>query len=187
MVADCSEVQTRTIDLKSVGGNLWRGWHASTGGHTSSNENTLTGVYSGATHNSYFVFSLAGLNATIVTAVTLQLQLELYSSTDANETFSVWDVTAASSDVENVATSATIFNDLQSGNQYATAMATSAQLNQILSIPLGAQAVTDVKAKLGSDIVFGVHLDTAPGYIRFGHTGPDATPTVIRLVVNYLP
>lgn len=184
---DCLELMTRTIDLKSVNGNLWRGWHSSAGGHASDNENTLTGEFSGATYNTYYVFPLAGFTATTINSVTLELQLENYSSTDANETISIWDVTTPAATVETTATNATIFNDLQSGAQYGMATLASAQLNGMISTQLAAQAAIDVKAKLGSDFTVGVHLDTPPGYVRFGHTGTGATPTVIRLVVGYLP
>ena len=186
-VPDCVEVQTRTINLKAVGTNLWRGWHASTGGHTTDNDNTLTGVYNGATYNSYYVFTLSGFTAGVITNVTLEMQLEMFNSTDASETFSVWDVTTASSTLETTGGTAATVADLQSGAQYATTTATNAQVNSILSIPLSAQAATDAKAKVGSDFVVGMHLDTPPGYIRFGHTGSTATPTVIRVVVTYLP
>ena len=185
-VPDACDVQTRVIDLKKVGTNLWRGWHSSAGGHMSNNDNTMTGLYNATTYNSYFVFSLAGFAPGTIQSVTLELQLENYTG-DASETFSVWDVTTPASSVENTETSAAIFNDLQSGVRYATATATSAQLGSILSIPLSAQAIADVTAKLGQDFVVGVHLDTAPGWIRFGHTGNDATPTVNRLRIEYLP
>lgn len=189
-VPDCSELQTATINVKVVGSNVWRGWHASSGPHDTVNDNTLTGVFGGTTYNSYFTFTLAGFTASVVTKVTLELQMETYSSSDANETFSVWDVTSTASAVESTASSSTIFADLQSGTQYATAMATAAQLNQVLSIPLNAQAATDAKAKMGTDFTVGVHLDTAAGqtnYIRFGHTPANENPTINRVVVQYLP
>ncbi|MDQ3370100.1 MAG: hypothetical protein M3680_32180 [Myxococcota bacterium] len=184
---DCVEAASLTINLKSVGGNLWRGWHSSTGGHSTDNENTLTGEYAGATYNSYYVFPMTGFTASVITSVTLELQLESYASGDATETFSVWDVSTPAATLETTVTNATVFADLQSGVQYASATATAGQVTTLLSIPLDAQAATDARAKLGGDFAVGLHLETAPGHIRFGHTGPDATPTVIRVVVKYLP
>jgi len=186
-VPDCFEAVSFTVPLKSVSGNLWRGWHSSAGGHLSSNENTITGESSGAFYNSYFVFTLAGFTASTIQSVTLELQLEMYTSTDANEAFSVWDVTTPSATVENTASDINIYNDLASGAQYATSTATAAQVNTLLSIPLNAMAATHATQKLGQDFVVGVHVDTTPGWIRFGHTGAGATPTTIRLVVKYLP
>jgi hypothetical protein len=185
-VPDACDVQTIVVDLKKVGSNLWRGWHSSSGGHTSANDNTLTGLYNGATYNSYFVFTLAGFSPSTIQSVTLELQLESYSG-DGSETLSIWDVTTPASTVENTETNNVIFNDLQSGVRYATLTVTNAQLNSIVAIPLNAQAVADVTSKLGQDFVVGVHVDTPPGWVRFGHTGSDAAPTVNRLRIQYLP
>lgn len=184
---DCLEYVSRTIALKSVGGNLWRGWHSTAGGHTSANENTLTGENAGTFYNSYYVFTLTGFTATSIQQVTLQLQLEMYSTADAQETFSVWDVTTASTSVENTGSDINIYNDLGGGTQYATGTAAAAQVNTLLSIPLNATAAMHAMQKIGQDFVVGVHLDTTPGWIRFGHTGAGATPTTIQLVIKYLP
>lgn len=189
---DCLEYVTRTITLKSVGTNLWRGWHSSSAaiGHTSTNDNTITGDSAGTLYNSYFVFSLTGFTATAINSLTLQLQLEMYTSGDATETFSVWDVTAAGTTVENTGSDINLHNDLMTGVQYGTLQTTAGAVNTLLSIPLSAMAATHASAKLvaaDKDFVVGVHLDTAPGWIRFGHTGTGATPTTIQLVVKYLP
>ena len=185
---DCLEYVMRTITLKTVGSNLWRGWHSTMGGHATTNENTLTGQYGAAFYNSYFIFPLTGFTASSIQQVTLQLQLELYSSGDATETFSIWDVTTPSATVENTASDINIYNDLMMGTQYATATASAAQVNQVLSIPLNAMAATNATQKLGQDFVVGAHVDTTPGWIRFGHTPPDGpTLTTIQLVIKYLP
>jgi len=183
---DCLEYMTRTINLKSVNGNLWRGWHSSGGGHSSTNDNTLTGE-SSSFYNSYVVFALTGFTASSIQGVTLEIQLEQYTTADATETFSVWDVTTPSTTVESTASDINIYNDLMTGTKYATMTTTAAQLNTILSVPLDAQAASAATQKLNGDFVLGIHLDTTPGWIRFGHTGATAPATVIRLVVKYLP
>ena len=189
---DCLEYVSRTISLKSVGANLWRGWHSNSGAitHMASNENTITGDNAGVIYNSYYVFSLAGFTASSIQSVTLQLQLEMYTSGDATETFSVWDVTAAGTTVENTASDINLYNDLGGGTQYATATTNAAAVTTLLSVPLNAMAATHATQKLAladKDFVVGVHVDTAPGWIRFGHTGAGATPTTIQLVIKYLP
>jgi hypothetical protein len=185
---DCLEYVMRTIPLKQVGSNLGRGWHATTGGHSTTNENTLTGQFGSGLYNSYFIFPITGFTATSIQSVTLQLQLEMYSSGDATETLSVWDVTTPSATVENTANDINIYNDLMMGTQYGTGTASAAQVNQLLSIPLDATAATHVMQKLGQDFVVGVHLDTAPGWVRFGHTPPDGpTLTTLQIVIKYLP
>ncbi|NVB82500.1 MAG: hypothetical protein HOV81_29240 [Kofleriaceae bacterium] len=187
-VPDCAETQMRTIDLKSVSGNRWRGWYANNSAHATGNDNTLTGAYLGGTYNSYYVFPLSGFSASVITSVTLELQLELYTA-DATETISVWDVTTPAATVENGTTDATIFTDLQAGNQYATATISNAQLNQIVAIPLNARAAMDATGKLNNDFVIGVHLDTAPGYVRFGDTsgGQGNENATNRITIKYLP
>jgi hypothetical protein len=184
---DCIEYVTRTIALKQVGANLWRGWHASSGPHTSDNDNTLTGENGAAFYNSYFVFPLTGFTASSIQQLTLQLQLEMYSTADAQETFSVWDVTTPAATVEASGTNINIYNDLGSGVQYATGTAAAAQINTLLTIPLNAMAALHASQKLGQDFVVGLHVDTTPGWLRFGHTGSGATPTTIQLVIKYLP
>jgi hypothetical protein len=179
---DCVEYMTRTIPLKVVGTNLWRGWYASNTAHSSANDNTLTGELSAGFYNSYFVFPLTGFTATSVQTVTLQLTLEAYTA-DATETFSVWDVSTPSTTVENSTTDVNIYNDLMMGTQYATSTATAAQVGTLLTIPLNAMAAVHATQKIGNDFVVGVHVDTTPGWIRFGNAGA----TTIQIVVKYLP
>jgi hypothetical protein len=49
---------------------------------------------------------------------------------------------------------------------------------------LNAQAATDLKAKLGGELVVGCKLDAAPGYVRFS---AGTEPRIARIVVSYLP
>jgi len=187
MIPDCTELMTRTIDVKKVGADYWRGWHTGGGaGHTNNNDNTLTGTSGSTIYNSYFVFSLVGFTATTITEVKLELELESYSSTDANETLSVWDVSTPSATVEASGTNATIFNDLGGGVKYGMATVTSASVSATTPVPfvLAAQANTDLKAKLGAEFVVGVHSDNAPGYVRFSAA---SEARLARLVVKYLP
>jgi hypothetical protein len=186
MTPDACETMTRTIELKQVGTNYWRGWYASNTMHASSNDNTLTGefvVTTNGVYNSYYVFSLAGLTAFAITDVKLELQFEAWAATDATETFTIWDVTTPAATVENGITSPATHSDLMTGTSYGTQTVTAAQLTTVVSVPLNAAAATAVKAQLGNDFVVGMHLDTPPGWVRFGNTGANT----IRLVVTYLP
>src|SRR5665647_1684678 len=171
------------VDLKVVGTNFWRGWYATGTAHASNNDNTLTGEFSGV-YNSYYVFSLAGVTASFVTSVSLVAAYEANATADPMETFSIWDVTTAATTVENTAgINVPIHTDLMTGTSYGTQTLTAAQLGTTITIPLSAQAATDVKAKLGTDFVIGFHLDTPPGWIRFGNTAA----STMRLEINYLP
>ena len=183
-VPDGCETQTAMVNLKLVGANYWRGWYATTSAHASNNDNTLTGEFSSDVYNSYYVFPLAGITASFVTSVSLVIAYEANATSDPTETISLWDVTTPATTVENTAgINPTIHGDLGSGMTYGTQTLTTAQLATDVTIPLNAQAALDVKAKLGTDFVIGVHLDTAPGWVRFGNTAP----ATARLVINYLP
>jgi hypothetical protein len=183
-VPDACEPVTAMFQNKIVGTNYWRGWHSVGTAHTSTNDNTITGAYSGGA-NSYFVFTLSGLNARSIVSVTLELELEYYVA-DATETLSVWDVStpAATVDADAAANSA-IYTDLMTGNTYGTKTFSMTDLNTVLSIPLNAQANTDVKNASGTDFTVGIHLDSgATGAVRFS-ASTEARHHV--LVVKYLP
>jgi len=184
---DCAEVMSRTIDVKKVGTNYWRGWHANqTATHSSANDNTLAGTTGGTNYNSYFVFSLAGFTASNITEVRLELELEAYVSADASETVSIWDVTTPSTTVETTALDLTVHNDLGTGHRYGMATVTAGSVGSSapVSWTLDAQAATDLKAKLGGEFVVGVHLDATPGYVRFSAA---AEARIARLVFKYTP
>lgn len=184
---DCAELMTRTIDVKKVGSNFWRGWQANASAtHDTANDNTITGVVGGTTYNSYFVFSLAGFTASTIAEVKLELEMESYVSGDANEVISIWDVTTPSSTVETTGLNVTIHNDLGTGMKYGMATVTTGSVGagNPVSITLDAQANTDLKAKLGSELVVGVRLDAAPGYVRFSAA---QEARIARIVVKYTP
>lgn len=184
---DCAELMTRTIDVKKVGTNYWRGWQANaTATHDTSNDNTITGTTGSSIYNTYFVFNLAGFTATTIAEVKLELEMESYVSGDANEVISIWDVTTPSSTVETTGLNVTIHNDLGTGMKYGMATVTSASVGAAnpVSFTLNAQANTDLKAKLGSEFVVGVHLDVTPGYVRFSAA---QEARIARIVVKYTP
>ncbi|CAN5918811.1 hypothetical protein BH11MYX3_BH11MYX3_20580 [soil metagenome] len=185
-IPDCSELMTRTIDVKKVGANFWRGWQANLGAtHATDNDNTVTGTVASTVYNSYFVFSLVGFTATAISEVKLEIEMESYAG-DASEVISVWDVTTPSSTVETTGLNAAIHADLGGGLQYGTATVTAASVGAANPVPfmLNAQAATDLKAKLGAEWVVGLHIDAAPGYVRFSAA---TEARIARIVVKYLP
>lgn len=187
MTPDCAELMTRTIDIKKVGTNYWRGWHANaTASHDTANDNTITGTTGSSIYNTYYVFSLVGFTATTISEVKLELEMESYSG-DASEVISIWDVSTPAATVEQTAgVNVAIHNDLGTGHKYGMATVTAASTGAAtpVSFMLDAQAATDLKAKLGSDFVVGAHLDVTPGYVRFSAA---QEARVARLVIKYLP
>jgi len=186
-IPDCTELMTQMIDVKKVGANFWRGWYNATGSHTTVNDNTITGDNGGTNYNSYFVFNLS-FNATTVQSVTLEIEKESYSSSDATETISTWDVTTPASTLEANASGAAgqnTHNDLGSGTTFGTGtIAMSAAAGTVISVPLNPAAATAVKTAIGQDFAIGVHVDTQPGWVRFSMS---TEPRVARLVIKYLP
>jgi hypothetical protein len=185
-IPDCSELKTRTINVKLVGTNYWRGWYISTGSHTSNIDNTMTGLNGSEIYNSYFVFTLTGFVAATVQSVTLELEKEFYDG-DQNETLSMWDVSVAPSTLEANATNVTTFNDLQAGQSYGTSVVDNAPIvttpPTIIPLPFNARGIADLKAKVGQDFAVGLHLDTQPGRMRFSFTSEER---IARLVIKYL-
>ncbi len=186
-IPDCTELMTKTIDLKVVGSNRWRGWYNASGAHTSSNDNTITGLNGGVNYNSYFVFNL-NFTATTVQQVTFEVEKEEYTG-DASETISIWDVTTPPATLEaNAASTAAgqqTHADLGSGTTYGLGtIQSSMPAGSVISVPLNAAAATAVKAALGSDFAIGVHVDTQPGWVRFSMANE---ARVARLVIKYLP
>lgn len=115
----------------------------------------------------------------------LELELESYTSSDATETLSVWDVSSEPATVEADGYDEDIYNDLMSGNQYGGLTVGAAFVGTVLSIPLNAQAATDVESALGGDFAVGIHLDTEPpGWIRFS---ADSEVRTQRILITYVP
>ncbi|MFP6687617.1 MAG: hypothetical protein VB934_23055, partial [Polyangiaceae bacterium] len=150
-----------------------RGWWKNDGSHTAANDNTATGQ-SGLNlfnlYNSYFIFDLAGVNGTVVSAK-LKMEIENYTSTDNSESLSVWDVSTKAATLEADGNSTAIFQDLMTGQNYGSFLVKSADVGKVLDIPLNAQAVSKIKAALGGKFSVGLHVDTIGGtatqYVRF--------------------
>ena len=161
-----------------------RGWWQDSGFHQSANRNTTTGqlVISGRggpivhAYHSYFIFDVSTLRT--VTTATLRLELVGYVSPDSSESVTVYDVSTDAAtlmadgmmEIEDVA----IFNDLGTGNAYASFVVSAADVGTVLEIPLNAQAVADINAASNSFSV-GLHVDdiastTLDEYVLFSNT-----------------
>jgi hypothetical protein len=135
-----------------------RGWWSSNVAHDSTNDNTYTGRYAEGLYNSYFIFNLAGLAGTVVSAE-LVLEQENYYGNEL-ETVSLWDVTTNATTLEASGFDSAILSDLQSGNQYGSFELTADDIGTFHVIALSAQAVSDLNAALGGSFAVGAHLET---------------------------
>jgi hypothetical protein len=158
-----------------------RGWWKADGAHTSGNNNTLTGQ-SSSLYNSYFSFVLTGVTGTVISAE-LVLEIESYTSPDASETISVWDVSTPAATLEATGTSVPIYTDLMTGNTYGTSIVLSSEVGSLKTIPLSAQAVTDINAAMGGDFSVGCSnstvVSTGSEWVRFSASSEARTHQLI--------
>jgi hypothetical protein len=142
------------------------GWWDSNGSHTAANTNYGTGDDpTNIDHRSFFVFNLAGLSGTIVSA-SLNIFNPGYSSPDPTETLGIFDVsTSIATLIASGAGQVGIYNDLGSGTLFGSASVSAANNNANVSILLNPAALAALQSGLGGSFAFGGSLTTlsAPG------------------------
>lgn len=158
---DCN-ITTVTLSAEN------RGWWNSTGSHTSTNDNTITGMSGSNVYNSYFTFNLTAQAGQTVIAAELHLELENVSGSVPQD-IEVYDVSTPVTTLEASGNSTAIFQDLETGNQYGSLPGlTTAMIGNILIIQLGPAAITDLQSKVGTNnFAVGVHNVTQSNWVRF--------------------
>lgn len=141
------------------------------GNHTATNQNYITGRSPQETR-SFFVFDLTGVSSPI-TAATLNLWnpntdphpcCQGYRSPSPNETFNLFDVSAPAANVTAGGTGLTsIFEDLGTGVQFGSYVASAADNGKVISIVLNAAGLSALNNAIGSVIAFGGALGTLSG------------------------
>ncbi|NOS99998.1 MAG: right-handed parallel beta-helix repeat-containing protein [Phycisphaerales bacterium] len=167
---------------------LNRGWWSSTGLHTASNNNTLTGDFStGLRYSSYFTFDVSDVQS-VVGNPTLRLELERYSSPHATETFAVRDVSTKAAPLEADGPNTAIYQDLDTGDVYGTVTVKSTDIGSVLVIPLNAAAREDVES---ADDYFSVGLQLTSGdvtgtseWVRFSAAGEYRIHELVVVTAN---
>lgn len=159
-----------------------RGWWTDSGDHTATNNNTLTGQSGSTNYRSYFTFNLSGLANMTVESATLRLELEDFSSTNSSENFSAYDVTTNVVTLEASGSGQVgIYNDLGGGTFYGSYFgATSAQIGNVLTINLNANAVSDIQAKVGgNNFAIGIRCTTCSStstqFVKFSQSNEART------------
>jgi hypothetical protein len=174
----------QTIDASA------RGWYNSTGLHTASNLNTVTGQGSSTVRfRSYFVFDLATL-AHPAGAGVLRLELESFAGPDPMEYAALYDV---SSDLDQLVLDQSgrtdVYDDLGGGVVFGALYAQSSDVGNVLEFPLTPEAIAAINLAAGGRIAIGVSLESirlARGneYVRFSLAGE---PRVHQLVLTEAP
>ena len=168
--ARSSSASTITLDATT------RGYYEDDGTYISpsSVQNYVAGNLGGEEYRNWFQFDLSGVTATVV-AATLLLDNPLVSdqggaapgfgSADLSETYSVFDVSAATAAILGTSTSIPIFTDLGSGTSFGSATATSLSNGTTISIVLNADALSAINALLGGMFSLGGALTTLDGNV----------------------
>ena len=186
----CSASKTFcTSDSQFLSGFNNQGWWAqNTSGIAT--DNYIVGQLSAMRFfRNFFTFDLSKLRGTVTSA---KLELRRFSSSpgnEATETYELFDVsTDAATLNNNTGTNATIFADLGSGTSYGSfAVPISVfSLDEILTFPLNAAAVSDINTAAGGFFSIGGTLTSQDGNdFLFGASGSSEDRfNVNRLVVK---
>lgn len=140
-----------------------RGWWNSLGDHQSANDNTFTGSLDSSGYNSYFTFDLSGLTG-VAQSARLYLEHEAYYGSELSEQISVWDVGTDATTLESSGSRNTsVYNDLQSGSSYGSAVLYASTVGSTLEIVLSPAAIAHINSSRGGFFSVGVHVDTLSG------------------------
>jgi hypothetical protein len=144
------------------------GWYRVDGAHTASNESYMVGSLAGTEFRNWFVFDLSTLTDTAV-AATLRVSnpIDGYSSTDATEIYSTFDVltnatTLRSDHASGSAEGSAIFGDLGGGLGYGDRTVSAADNGTLVSVALNTDAVLAINAA-ASTFAIGGRLTTLDG------------------------
>lgn len=148
----------KTVVLNAVAS----GFYSQSGSHTSGNY--ASGWYGNSSSppnnelRDYFVFDLSKITGKIKSAV-LRLSAAPgngtgYLSSDASETYTLFDVSAAPASVSGGTGGVAVFNDLGAGTSYGSLVATSA-MPQIVEIPLNPAGIALLSSNSGTVAIGG--------------------------------
>ncbi len=144
------------------------GFYNANGVHTPSNENYITGLFSGLEDRSFFLFDLSGVNGTIRSATLRLFNPEVsqflhgYVSPDPTETLNIYDVTTSAAAITGNTAGVAGFKDLGSGTLYGTRVVSAGDNGTVVEIALNSAALADLNAASGQ-FLFGGALGTLVG------------------------
>ncbi len=155
--------------INAVDQGWWNG--ADNSNNINPNANTFSGL-DGFTRGSnvfrsYFVFDLTGVS-TVGAGSTILLNRLRYFSTQASETFNIYDVSTNINTLRTAANNAGTYADLGSGNVYGSfTVGLGDQGNDVL-VNLTAAAIADINANLGGFFAVGVSSQTQGDVVNDG-------------------
>jgi len=168
-----------------------RGHYEDDGDHDSTNTNYIVGeVPSGSVqYHNFFVFDLSSVSGTIISAeLRLRNPAGGFSSTDATETYEIFDVSTSTATLTGGGAGlVAVYADLASGTMYASQVVSAADNGTTIVIPLNAAAISDLNAASGLFAFGGVLTTTVVGGANeflFGLTGSPSVLADTQLVVT---
>lgn len=161
-----ASASTVTLDATS------RGWYMDSGQALAGQHGLPTGNYAAGQSDdadglhefrNFFIFDLPSLTDTIVSA-TLRLTPRGYRSSDASETYALYDVTTPLASLTDRSGGVAGFTDLGSGTSYGSRVFTAADAGVApVTITLNAAAIAALQAAAGARIGLGGAVTTIDG------------------------
>jgi len=188
MLSIATQIHAGTIVLDAVD----RGWVANDGGSSGSitgNISYFVGDSGEFRVNNWFVFDLSGIGQPIISAE-LHLFNLVYVSSDPTETYTLFDVATDPAVLMSGLGGVPAFNDLGSGTIHGSYVASSADNNSTLVIPLNDAALGSLNSTLGMWATGGAitTLDNDIGTTEHLFTGTDMFPlNVSQLIITTIP
>jgi hypothetical protein len=168
LLAASSSAQAAIITLNPVD----LGSYNELGEHFSNNTNTITGNGGSGcpggprctTFRNWFVFDLASLSGMTIVSATLSLTTAGYQSTDATETYTLFDASTSIASLIAGGTGLTgTFDDLGTGTTYGNRTYSAADAFLERDIMLVAAGVNALQAAIGGQFALGGALTTLSG------------------------
>ena len=173
--------------ISAVDQGWWNG--ADNSNNPVSSNNSFTGgnglVNGSHVFRAFFVFDLTGVG-TVEAGSTILLSNLSYFSTDASETFYIFDVSTNVNTLRTAGSNAGTYADLGSGKVYGSFTVTRSNVGSNVIVNLTAAAIADINANLGGFFAVGLSSQTmgvigSLGGIRFDGASPqlDLTPIMV--------
>ena len=141
-----------------------RGWYNNSGLHSPTNMNYVTGEFIGQEYRNWFVFDLSNISQEILLIQFIALNPSGdnsgYVSPDPTETYSIFDVSTEINLLTSGNAGIEAFDDLATGNVYASQVASQEDNGTYLTIMLNENALADANKAIGGLWAIGGLLTT---------------------------
>lgn len=140
---------------------LDRGWYDDAGSHSPTNGNYIAGLCSdcgGRIFRNFFVFEVPA--AIVAASAVLSLDTATYDSLNASETYTLFDVSTAVSDLIGGTGGMAAYDDLGTGAMFGSRVYSGVDALQTRAIPLNAAALAAIAAASGGTFAIGGAIES---------------------------